>query len=1240
MQITQTQLLEWVKDGNKVTLKKHLEDELKFSQNKVHDFFAMVDDQRRNVVHWAAYLGQYKLLKWWCKKYKLMIDLNKGDMHSYTPLELASIKGYSGEYNPEQQENTIRLLLDHGAQIPQSNTSKPNPLHWAFYYGNKELVDFLISKKFQLQLETDQQGNYPIDYLFLENRPDQYKKEVSDIFENVIINYAQIITKQTLNRKPKKKKVRQPIKKKNRQFKEEKPHQGTIVMSQLPFIQTQGKDDESSPESEPSKNGIPYSNISNYHRSQTSNSFISKNTLPKSSQKSTQNQQILNKFQQRSCGQKIQSKNLDEIADVPLYDDSRIEMKEPEEEKIPEIKIFNQNPRNPNSQKLIPEKNQESQFKADECNIIINQPPTILFNQETSPPKVFDHRRHHKSNKFKSQNEEDMEKIHLKEQDKYFIYHSNANLTKNETYECRLQYWSARQGNTEFLIYFLKRRCNPFLNVYQGFNCLHIAAFKGKLKILKILLEAEYEYYDYSGESNHKNKKQLKDQIFNKKECINILTDQNPSNALHLAIEQEKYKCMKTLILHGVSVDTVNSRCLKPFELTFNQDIMEYYKENIQTKQQMSSLTELGYQYVIQTRGTLSVEQDIVYLQLQNIRQTFKDRGWSFEFMIFHAPDLEKLEMYNDSAQAKKVKSLFHYYVLKLPPDSIYKLADLYQISCYNFQTKYICQFDYDNRGFFEFPKDLQVQMLILNTLNDEFDVDKFVLEKLIIAHYPLEDIQKCEKITQFWDEQQNNCIQDSIRYETQQIALRPLHAIASYFGPVVAWYIALNVQIIGWLMIPSVFGAALGIYIIITKEVNSSIVPFYALLMTLWSTLFMEKWKNRESELKFCWDMHKFRQTQPQRVMYTGQYIINEATNKIQIYDYFTTFKRRLIAEGPVILIGIAIIVVSFYAFNLWLQQWQGNTVMPIVINSLNGVSMTVFCDLYKRLCTSLVTWENHMYESEQEYSYILKVFLFEFLISYVSVVYVAIFQSDASQLSVSVASIIITRGVISNVTSNFLPYFFFKQEKKMFSDKFFEFKRIFQLKSAEKKQVHNICNSKFSTDKLNSEVQLQFLQELEIGRIKQPQKVLYDEYTSIAIQFGYTTMFAPTFPAAPLFFMINCYINLRWSIYNYQHILKRERAQAADSIGIWLQIFEIMNYCATFMNCIVIGTVNKEQFKGIIGNQNALVSAFFLAAIEHVLLLIKYILDVSIPDCPYWVEKELRRYAYLEEKYSKNNN
>ncbi|CAD8176392.1 unnamed protein product [Paramecium pentaurelia] len=1214
MQITQTQLFEWVKDGDINTLKKHFEDQLKLAHQKLLGFFKMVDDQNRSVVHWAAYLGQYKLLKWWCQEYKQMIDLNKGDMHSYTPLELASIKGYSGEYNPENQEKTIRLLVDNGASIPCQCFYKPNPLHWACYYGNKELVDFFIAQNFNLQLETEQQGNFPIDYLFFDNRPEQYKKDVWDIFQNVVINYAYITSKEELKRKIKKRKQRK----------------ATTITAQIPIIQPFKEDEEeSSPESEPSRYGIPCLNISNINRSFASNSFLSKNTNIKSTQKTPNNQQVLKSQPKTGC-QRVQQKILEEIADIPLFDDSHHEMKEPEEEKIPEIRVFNS--RNTNNSKIFTETNQDELIQLHQYTSNNNQPTLVEPNSEVPQNK----RKHHKGKKLKTTlifNNDDLENG---SKEKYVIFNSKADLTINQKYESRLQYWSARQGIQEFFIYFLKRKCNPFLNVYQGFNCLHIAAYRGKPKMLKTILENDYEYYDSSDEVNKKNKKKLKNIKFNKSknECINILTDQNPSNALHLAIEQEKYHCMKTLISHGISVDAVNSRCLKPFELTYNSKFMEFYEENIQVKQEIKSLAELGYQYVIQTKGTSSVGQDIVFLQLQNIEQTFKDRGWSFEFLIFHAPNLEQLELYQENLHNKIVRPLYHFYVLKLPPDVIYRLADLYQISCYNFQTKCICQFNYEKSRFFEFPKDLQVQMLILKTLNDEFNVEKFVLEQLIISHFPLEDQKKCEKITQFWNEQQNNCIRDSLRYETQQIALRPLHAISSYFGPVIAWYIALNVQIIGWLMIPSLFGAALGIYIIIIQQVNSSIVPFYALLMTLWQTLFMEKWKNRESELKFCWDMHKFKQTQPQRVMYTGQYIINEANHKIQIYDYFTTFKRRLIAEGPVILIGIAIIVLSFYAFNLWLKENSNDPVMSIVINSLNGVSMTVFCDLYKRLCKSLVTWENHMYDSEQEYSYILKVFLFEFLISYVSVVYVAIFESDANSLSVSVASIIITRGVISNVKSNLLPFAIFKLEKRSFTKLFSEFKQLFQRRIQEKKNIPKICNQVFSSEKLTHDQQLLFLQELEMSRIKGPQKILYDEYTNIAIQFGYTTMFAPTFPAAPLFFMINCYINLRSSIYNYQHILKRERAQAADSIGIWLYIFEILNYSSTFMNCIVIGTVNKEQFKGIIGNQDALYSAFFLAAIEHILLLIKYILDVSIPDCPYWVEKELRRQIHQEGK------
>ena len=103
--------------------------------------------------------------------------------------------------------------------------------------------------------------------------------------------------------------------------------------------------------------------------------------------------------------------------------------------------------------------------------------------------------------------------------------------------------------------------------------------------------------------------------------------------------------------------------------------------------------------------------------------------------------------------------------------------------------------------------------------MNEEFDLDNFVLEGLILAHFPLEDRKKTDRILSIWKEFLFATIQDTVRIDTDQIALRPLHALSNYYGPVIGWYFAFIVQMIGWLSGPAIFGMAIGIYMIISKD-------------------------------------------------------------------------------------------------------------------------------------------------------------------------------------------------------------------------------------------------------------------------------------------------------------------------------------------------------------------------------------------------------------------------------------
>ena len=77
-----------------------------------------------------------------------------------------------------------------------------------------------------------------------------------------------------------------------------------------------------------------------------------------------------------------------------------------------------------------------------------------------------------------------------------------------------------------------------------------------------------------------------------------------------------------------------------------------------------------------------------------------------------------------------------------------------------------------------------------------------------------------------------------------------------------------------------------------------------------------------------------------------------------------------------------------------------------------------------------------------------------------------------------------------------------------------------------------------------------------------------LFDEYIELVIQYGYITLFAATFPLAPVLALINNIFEIRIDAYKYTTQLRRPVGDQARDIGIWHQILSFINYMAVFSN------------------------------------------------------------------------
>ena len=296
----------------------------------------------------------------------------------------------------------------------------------------------------------------------------------------------------------------------------------------------------------------------------------------------------------------------------------------------------------------------------------------------------------------------------------------------------------------------------------------------------------------------------------------------------------------------------------------------------------------------------------------------------------------------------------------------------------------------------------------------------------------------------------------------------QPLDDAAAYFGEELALYFAWAGEYTFFLTWLSLLGVPAFILWIIDLFLEPSnlgewTASVYALIVTIWTTLFLEFWKRRQTVYAYKWGMENFEQTErplatycrsdkdwgcgpfrccpklskdqkEQGLWYAGEWLdwdeqITEEIKKFvtvdneQDNDLLDDFLRapenfhyplhrvttKIIATLPIISTMVLVVVIGTVAvlsIRLLLQRTItsfGGGLVGGVINAVFIIGMNIFWAITAQIMTE---WENHRTETKFNDSLILKTFTFQFVNSYTSLFYIAyaMLEPDSGTLQTTI--------------------------------------------------------------------------------------------------------------------------------------------------------------------------------------------------------------------------------------------
>jgi len=506
----------------------------------------------------------------------------------------------------------------------------------------------------------------------------------------------------------------------------------------------------------------------------------------------------------------------------------------------------------------------------------------------------------------------------------------------------------------------------------------------------------------------------------------------------------------------------------------------------------------------------------------------------------------------------------------------------------------------------------------------------------------------------------------------------QPLEEICAYFGEKIALYFAWLGHYTIWLVGAAVLGCSTHIYAWRAEggKSDNDVVPYFSLLMMLWSTFYLESWKRKNATVAMKWGMAGFETEEQMRPQFENnpkcEKMASLVTGKPEVVFNPTTKLRRQVVSCfflfIIIMIALAV-VVTLFIFAWYTThddatgkrfEYKGVNRGPNIAAAANAGQILLLNEVVIVIAVVLNNYENHRTDTQYEDNLIAKVFSFQFVNSFSSLFYIAflkgkgLFKDDQCNYNKNGVT---DNNCMGELNSQLMIIFVSRLAIGNFMEVVAPWGKGVLRGLRERMGSRRVANSLVGWAPSAAERQFVLEQYDRLGR------GLFQDYAEIIVQFGYVTLFVAAFPLAPLLALANNIIEIRVDAFKLICVHRRPDPLGAEDIGTWHSILEVMAATSVVTNGLIVcftasslvSYFGLESHRLVLfvlivspppraadGSTARAASAFFanptrhsapLTATrqEHVMLVIKLMSAQVIEDEPESVAIQLQRQDYI---------